>query len=296
MTDFENHIISLNGDKGVQWLQALPNRIKEVAQEWNVTDLEVVSNLSYNYVMMGVRNTLPVVLKLTLCRDELKREVEALKHFQGYGMIPLIAYQEDAVLIERARPGSCLKEYFPFQENSSMYIVSQILNALHQASANPLRSEADNELFPHLKDVMNVIDKKWDIPEYYLTKARRIKKHLLATSLKEVVLHGDLHQDNVIQHGNSFVAIDPKGFRGEWLYDVGPFLRNPTPQLVALSDAQEILAARIEMFGVMLKVDPKRIAQWGFVQSVLTWIWTIQDGTDSVHIKKLTEIFDKLTD
>jgi len=32
---------------------------------------------------------------------------------------------------------------------------------------------------------------------------------------------------------------------------------------------------------------------WCFVQAVLAWVWSIEDGLDESYFKQLTEIFDK---
>lgn len=294
MTLFEKHMINMYGDIGKIWLKNLPKRINYLTQIWNLSNLEPVPNLSFNYVMMGNHNSLPIVLKLTLSEEELSREIAAMQVFNGYGMVPLVACEKGAVLIERARPGTPLREYFPSQESASVSIFCNIITALHHASSDLNRLAPYLPLFTPLKEVTAVLDQNWDIPEEYLTKARKLKEHLLATTTEEVLLHGDLHHDNIIQHGNSFVAIDPKGFIGDRLYDVAPFIRNPMIQLVQLPDAFSLLTTRIEMISLMLKADTERVTQWVYVQSLLTWIWSLQDGTDTKAIKHMTALMNQL--
>lgn len=296
MDIFEKHMIHMYGDLGKEWLANLPIRIEQLAKEWNLSDLQPVPNLSYNYVLLGLQNALPIVLKLTLSNKELAREIAALKVFDGYGIMPLLAYTEDAILIEQAHPGNTLREYFPSQENSSLYIFSQIIDVMHRASADPDRLKPYINNFTPLHEVVSVLEREWKIPEKYLIKARLLKDHLLETTQDHVVLHGDLHHGNILQQGGSFMAIDPKGYIGDRWYDVGPFIRNPIDVLVDLPDALSLLSTRIEMLALTMKGDAERITQWGYVQSVLTWIWAIEDGSTYIDsLKKQVCLFDQLT-
>jgi streptomycin 6-kinase len=38
---------------------------------------------------------------------------------------------------------------------------------------------------------------------------------LLSSPCKQLVLHGDLHHDNILNDGNDWLTIDPKGIIGE---------------------------------------------------------------------------------
>jgi streptomycin 6-kinase len=96
-------------------------------------------------------------------------------------------------------------------------------------------------------------------------------------------------------------VIDPKGVMGEPIYEVGAFIRNPIPEIFAIKDKIEIIKKRIQIITEQLKFDSKRILEWCFVQSVLAWIWTIEDTgddeQDKEHIsywQKMTEIFEQM--
>jgi streptomycin 6-kinase len=145
-----------------------------------------------------------------------------------------------------------------------------------------------NYKFPSIKDWLKALDKDLDIPLLYLSKARVLRDGLLKTSSDEVLLHGDLHHDNILQNGNDWVVIDPKGIVGESCYEVAAFIRNPIAELLDSANAPSILKARIAEFARMTNLAEKRIRDWCFVQAVLSWSWALEDdGNPSYFIRFL---------
>ena len=115
----------------------------------------------------------------------------------------------------------------------------------------------------------------------------------MVTSSKPVLLHGDLHHDNILQNGDGWVVIDPKGVIGEPAYEVAAFIRNPIPGLLALNNASSIISHRIARFAEILELPERRILDWCFVQAVLSWAWVLEDGCDEAYFKQLTQVFDR---
>jgi streptomycin 6-kinase len=286
MKQFNQNIINLYGDKGKKWLRSLPNLVEKYAEEWHLTQLKPFSDLTYNYVLSAFQNTKQVVLKISPDSEAIRKEANALIAFQGHSCVALYALKNDALLLEQAMPGQSLKNYFNHHDEESIHITADLIIKLHKAS---LLIEGQ---FPHISDWLALLDKELNIPVKYLQKARDFKKHLLETSTKNVLLHGDLHHDNILSHGNDWVAIDPKGVIGDPAYEIPAFIRNPIPDLLMIPNAKKIIENRIVCFSDILKTSPKHIAQWNFVQSVLAWAWALEDGCDPSYYKKLTELCD----
>jgi streptomycin 6-kinase len=248
-------------------------------------DLKEVTNLTYNYVLSGLQGNNPIILKLGLDSEGLAREAFALKCFAGYGAVKVLAEDDGMLLLERAVPGISLKSYFPDQEHESIEIACVIMQKLHQVDI------PENHNFPHIKDWLTVLDKGWSIPDAYLKKARKLRDQLLKTAKPDVLLHGDLHHNNILQNGNDRVVIDSKGVIGESAYEVAAFIRNPMPELLAHADATTIILNRITHFAKIMDLPSQRILDWCFVQAVLAWIWAMEDGADQGYYKALTNFF-----
>ena len=151
------------------------------------------------------------------------------------------------------------------------------------------------EQFQNVSDLLKTLEKDWDLPAQYLEKARNLSKQLLATTTKQVLLHGDLHHDNILLHEQiHWIAIDPKGVIGDPVYEVGSSIRNPIPELLENNDAKNIIKNRINLFADLLNFDHKRIINWSYVQAVLSACWAIEDGHDTAYCVKFLEVLESI--
>ena len=271
---FHSNIISIYGEKGKAWLDELPELVTAISSTHRLRDLQEVTNLTYNYVLSGFQGDNPIILKLGLDHEALTREACALKCFAGYGAVKVLAEDEGMLLLERSVPGTSLKSYFPDQEQESIEIACGVIKKLHQANIPVAHN------FPHIKDWLTALDKDWPIPDGYLKKARKLRDQILRTAVPDVLLHGDLHHDNILQNGDDWVVIDPKGVIGEPAYEVAAFIRNPMPELLHHADTPNIIQGRITRFAEALGLPEHRIIDWCFVQAVLAWVWALEDGCD----------------
>lgn len=284
MNIFHSNIISIYGEKGQAWLNALPELVSATSSKLDLRDLQEVTNLTYNYALSGFQDNHPIILKVGLDNTGLKREAFTLKCFAGCGAVKVLAEDEGMLLLERAMPGASLKSYFPAKEHESIEIACGVIKKLHQTNI----PEPHN--FPHIKDWLTVLDNNWPIPDAYLQKSRKIRNELLQNPEPNVLLHGDLHHDNILKNGNDWLVIDPKGVIGEPAYEVAAFIRNPMPELLNHADAPNIIHNRIARFAEILELSERRIIDWCFVQAVLSWIWALDDGCDAGYFAQLTKI------
>lgn len=285
MQAIKHNILSIYGEKGKQWLDNLPNLITQLTETYGLSNLKPVNNLSYNYVLTGLQDSKAVILKLGLDIDGFKREAAALMAFSGFGVVEVLIENNGLLLLECAVPGVSLKSYFPEKDDEAINITANVIKRLHKA---PIPS---THAFPHVKDWLAVLDSDLKIPAQTLQKARELRDQLLKTAAPDILLHGDLHHDNILKNGNDWVAIDPKGVIGEPAYEVAAFIRNPIPELLNHADAPNIIHNRVTRFAELLELPSQRILEWCFVQAVLSWVWAIEDGCDTDYFDRMTGIF-----
>jgi streptomycin 6-kinase len=285
MNTFHSNIISIYSEKGQAWLDSLPQLVTAISSKLDLHDLKEVTNLSYNYVLSGLQGDNPIILKLGLDNEALAREAFALKCFAGCGSVHVLSEDNGMLLLERAMPGPSLKSYFPDKEQESIEIVCGVMKKLHQANIPSVHN------FPHIKDWLMALEKDWNIPNHYLQKVRKLRDELLQTSKPDVLLHGDLHHDNILQNGDNWLVIDPAGVMGERSYEVACFIRNPIPELLTHDDAPNIIQGRVTRFAELFELPYQRILHWCFVESVLSWTWDIEGNLDTEYWRRLTECY-----
>ena len=115
---------------------------------------------------------------------------------------------------------------------------------------------------------------------------------LCASAPAPVLLHGDLHHDNVLRATREpWLAIDPHGLIGDPGYEVGALLFNPEPgdrdgALTAL------VPARVEQLAQETGLPPERVVAWGFVKAVLSDVWTVEDWSPGVAWSPVSRALD----
>ncbi len=281
-------MISLYGVEGQSWLNALPKLVEHVAHIWNLSGLKPLNSLSYHYLLTGLQNNRSIILKIGFDRDSLKREENALLAFKGYGCVKLIQYNNDlgVLLMEEVLPGTPLKVLFPKQEQESIQIASQVIKRLHTAFL------PKNNSFVTLEHWLSILDQEWDVPEIYLKKARSLSRKLLRGCEKNVLLHGDLHHDNILSsQENSWLVIDPKGIVGDQSFEVASFIRNPLPELLEQSDLKNLIENRIQSFSKYLNIREERLRAWSYVHAVLSMCWMLEDNLDPQNVFELVKLF-----
>ena len=289
---FEQTIIDMYGDRGRTWLASLPSTIAQLAGKWQIKEIQPLPNLSYNYVVSGVRHGIPVILKIMnpecFVSSAVAREAAVLAALSGPCV--KVLFQDDslsALLLERLLPGTMLKELFPEQDMQAITITSTIIKAF-ECCQNPA------PLFLPVGDILMVLDKDWPGIQHHLMKARVLRVSLLATTTTQVLLHGDLHHENILLHGDTWRVIDPKGFVGDPAYECGAYIRNPFPEILACPDMLTIIQKRIKMFAHLLDLNERRIAQWTYVQAVVAACWAIEDHLDPRLWIKMAEVLEQI--
>jgi len=128
-----------------------------------------------------------------------------------------------------------------------------------------------NHSFPHVSDWLSAIDNvsKDKLPKILLLKAIDLKNRLLSTMSNEKLLHGDLHHDNILQHGKDWIIIDPKGVIGDIEFEAAAFDFMYVSELANSNDAKEIIHPRIELLAKKSNLNQKRLMDWIYVRLIL---------------------------
>jgi streptomycin 6-kinase len=218
----------------------------------------------------------PAFLKLFRIEDE-RKSPEVLAHYAGHGSVRAIAHDEGAVLLERAMPGTPLSALVrDGRDDEATGILCEVARKLH-AKPSPAGT-------PRLADWADAFARYRRrqphalLPSALLSEAEREFFELCRSQGPSVLLHGDLHHDNILfDEARGWLAIDPKGVAGEREFEPAMALKNPEG-CEAFFCRPDIMLRRIDAMSDLLNLDRSRVLRWNFAQAMLSTLWMVEDG------------------
>jgi len=279
--NFARAQLSLRGEAGLAWLSRLPALTDEVTRRWSLRIGRPLPNLTYNWVAPAMgEDGEEAILKMSPPEDKAFRtEAAALAAFGGRGLSPPLALDPGlgAMLLERLRPGMPLAGVGDDEEETA-------------AAANVMRKlwrpPPPGHAFPAVADWAGGFVRlrqrygggTGPMPERLVREAEALFEELLLSEGEPLLLHGDLHQENILSAVRGpWLAIDPKGVVGEAAYDTAALLHNPAGALDA-PDPKGLLERRLDVLSGELGLDRSRVRAWGLAQAVLSAYWGLEDG------------------
>jgi len=201
--------------------------------------------------------------------------------YNGSGSVRLLDADpsQGALLLERILPGNNLLTIQDDQESTR--IAARVMKKIWKPAPPDITFPTMASWCQGFQRYKNNYTENKPIPADLIREGANLAENLLATSQKQFLLHGDLHHKNLLLGEiNNWIAIDPKGVVGEAAFEVGALLLNPIPELIHRPDLIKVQEQRLKILEESLSIDQKRLASWSFVRTVLSAIWSLEDGED----------------
>ena len=283
--EFAGTMRSVYGERGRQWVERLPDLVRDCAERWNLRVSAPFPNLTFNFVAPAERDDgTRAVLKIGVPNPEFSTESAALRHFDGRGSTRLLSADEGAgaMLLEHLAPGTPLFDLD--DDKAATSIAAGVMRQLWRPAPADHPYPTVARWGEGLKRLRARFPDGGPFPRPLLEQAESLFADLLASSAPPVVLHGDLHHWNILRSDRSpWLAIDPKGVVGEPAYEVGALLRNPLPRLLEGQSPAQTTARRVAQLSEELGFDRERVRGWGLAQAVLSAWWCVEDGVDCME-------------
>lgn len=213
----------------------------------------------------------PAYLKVTNEPEELIG-ARALEKWDGRGAVRLIGREGNAILLERA--GETLRSSLT-DDAAVTEVLCAVADRLHAHTCDDLDG------FPTLRRWFSTLLTD-TTPR--LDRTRVIARRLLVRSTPPVLLHGDLHPENVLDGGpRGWLAIDPKGIAGPREFDYCNIFTNATP-----AEAIQHFDSRLHLVATIGGIDRNELLQWIASWSALSGVWHLEDGNDDLAAFPLT--------
>jgi streptomycin 6-kinase len=181
--------------------------------------------------------------------------------------------------VERAEPGTRAASLVRDHDEQATTALVTVARRLHQSPPPGCRLPALRGLGEAFESHLRRFPGDDPLPRHLIERAGRLFDELCDSAPAEVVLHGDLHHDNVLRaEREPWLAIDPSPRIGDPGFECGAMLYNPDPGLRE-DGLLALVPARIEQLADGLGIAVDRVAAWGFVMAMLSEVWTAQGGT-----------------
>src|SRR6185437_2535994 len=240
---------------GIAWLDRIPKIVTACAERWNITPEQLLTPLTYNYLLSAhCDDGSRVIIKVCTPDAEYPAQKAALLHFAGHGAIRLLASDDDGevLLLEACEPGTRLVER---SDDEAIVVAASVMRPLRR----PLPPQHP---FPTLGDwgqglvrLRQFYAGTGPFPAEIVERAERMFTEYGSTTEASVLLHGDLHHDNILAaQRQPWLAIDPKGVAGEPAYETATFVINAKPVLRHATDPATVLRRRVDRFAAELEI------------------------------------------
>jgi len=279
-------------EAGETFLASLPALIEEASQRWHLTEVQPVSNLSYNFVAFAKRRGNKVILKIGVPNRELVSEVEALKLFNGEGACQIIDCDKEKgfLLIEQLQPGKMLSELE--DDNERTRIAIQVMKKIWRPVPKIGKFIQLEDWFAELKNIRPTFDgETGPYPKGLLERVESFLPELFAD--EHHLIHGDFHHFNLLSSERGWLAIDPKGVIGPCGYEVGPLMINPWDNSIGSAQFEVRAKRRVSLLREGLGWEREKIIQWSMAHALLSSWWDYPNG-DWEYSLRCANIFSGL--
>ncbi|MDU1892896.1 MAG: aminoglycoside phosphotransferase family protein [Dysgonomonas sp.] len=212
------------------------------------------------------------ILKIFMV-DEEKKGAKLMIWWNGVGAVKVFEYSDDAILMERiANDYSLTAMAINNQDDKATQIICNVANLLHSYNHDSYPELVTLE--HRFVDLFLFADKYGEV----FKRCADIAKNLLKNQQDRVILHGDLHHENILHSANrGWLAIDPKGIIGERAFDYVNILCNPNAE-VALKKGRFL--CQIELISKEAKISCENVLKWAAAWSGLSAIWSLNEGRE----------------
>lgn len=275
---FIENISGLYGAKGEKWLADLPRIVNEISGKWSLEIDKVFPNLSFNFVASCIDKAGGnFVLKIGVPEKDssILYEKRALEAFDGNGAVTILKFDGKlcAMLLERAIEGKTLSEVCGEDYAKAIEIAVEVMKKLP-------RNPPDKSKFINLESWINGLNRaaEENFALEKVGKARKFFAALVEPFERKILLHGDVHFDNILSaRREPFLLIDPKGVIGEIGYEIAVFLNDLAGWTEHLPNQKEILASAVESFSKAFIISSSDLRKWAYAFAVLSAWWMMED-------------------
>lgn len=218
-----------------------------------------------------------VILKVDEDKRELECEYAVLKVLNGACSCKVFAYDEEQGLLleERIVPGTVLRKEPDAMKRVGCFL--QVFRTIHREAGHASGFDTYLDWLERASLFCRVHKvEKWVADG--MEQSCQIGRRMFETYKDRVLLHGDLHHDNILLNDKgTYSMIDPKGVIGPAVFDLPRFLLNELDYPLE-SKRKSHIEEIARLIGERLNVSSSNIRELFYMEVMLANVWNIEDG------------------
>jgi len=268
---------------GESFYEELLKSLRIYTEKWELDIIEFVNYYSVNCIFIcNSKQFGEAVLKIGNPCKEVFTEISVLKEYGGKHYCKL--FDSDAengiILEEYIKPGTRLREAQDLKKRTTSF--SKIFNKLH---IEPHESGIYPTYCDWVSRITEYMSKREDYKELYklMLKAKDVCLELSDEYQGKMLLHGDLHHDNILLgDNNEYKIIDPKGVVGDPIFDISRFILNEFYDYgyVTYNFYKEHVEAVVKLLEESIQVPADTIKRCIFVEMTMVNCWNVESGEE----------------
>lgn len=286
--EVRNKLAYLGGD-GARWLDELPEFVRNLEREWDITVGTTLKGGSEALVAYasGADGSSAIVKIGVPGPTGFEQEVRTLLAADGRGYVRLLRHDATRRVMLQERLGPPLAQLqLPIRDQIEVICTTLQLAWIAVPDDVPLLTGAEKA-----RSLAELIATAWQ--ELGRPCSERAVECALAFAEARVrafdpaacvLVHGDAHSQNTLQipgadptDFSAFKFVDPDGMRAEPALDLAALMRDWSQELLA-GDALALGRARCEFVSRLTGIATEPIWQWGFMERMSTGLYLMQLG------------------
>lgn len=285
----------------------MKGKLDYAVSKWKLTNITEVYANSVRAVYRAKSETYgSVIVKINNNADELCIEAAVLGVLSGNGCCTLYAFEEEKgiLLEEQICPGTVLRDEQDVQKRVECF--AAVFEKLHESTGKggsecvlsgfgALEFGTYLDWLANAKQFCEESTRSGSVKVQTILKASGLPKKMqhayeigeeMFTKYSErVLLHGDLHHDNILANAEGgYSVIDPKGVIGPRIFDVPRFVLNEIGYVkeAETEKTKEHLEWVIGLISESLGYPVQDIRKLLFMETILASVWSVEDG-EEIH-------------
>jgi streptomycin 6-kinase len=263
-----------------EFVAALPERISELERRWSIRVGEPFDPGGFSSYAARATSTegKPCVLKIAYEWELTRLEPDALRAWNGDGVVRLLSDEPFTMLLEACEPGEPLYSEAEFDTADS--VVIRILKQMWR----PAPPDIDwRSVDTESTGIAATIEANHDrsIKGVDLAHVRFAQEFIEGArdhAVPDVLLHGDFHQGNILSsHREGWLAIDPSPLTGDPCFDAARAVFDRQAVILGDSEPARRISQRLRRFAEDLDLDHDTLAGWALTRCLYIALLPIFD-------------------